>query len=233
MGLQLNSGVTNEAASYAGTAITASDTDDWGMSGFVYRDTAGSTDLMFGIWDDLASPSIFFDFRVASGNYAISHSAQGSFAVTAAGAAWTYVAFSTTGAIGTSLLLHGTTTTLTSVTSAVGSPGTFDNIYIGNWPTGGFPFKGRYAHLRFWAGYAPTQADFEAEMVSATAVHTGNLYAAYEFPNNSGTYLNDSSGNGRHLTGSNLDFATNYIAGPLSASGTAAKLAAYYQNLRS
>lgn len=227
MALQLNNGVTNEYARFdgAGTGIAG---DSWGFCCWLMRDTdTGTNDHPVGAYMDFSGGSPGFGIKVVNGtpdNYAQWKYGDSEITLREANlATWIFVAYRASG-IFDGTAYHGTTTTLTGVAGNVGASYTLDSIHLGSYPSGSNPFKGRVAHLRFWSGAAPSQADFEAEMVSATAVRTANLFAAYEFANNSGTYLNDSSGNARHLTGTNIDFAANYIAGPTLGGGASAAI---------
>jgi hypothetical protein len=224
MALRVNNGVTNERATFdgAGTGITVDSTTDWGMCCWIYRDTdSGTNDHPAGVYTATSGdiPGIGFKCR-SNDNYAVWHSTDGDYELTAAAASWIFIAYRTTSVFDGNGY-YGTTTTTTEVGGPVNQNQVFDCIVLGSHPNTGNPFSGRIAHFRVWSGgTAPTKAEFEAEMVSATAVRTSGLWAAYEFANDSGTYLNDSSGNARHLTGTNLDFATNYIAGPISSSSS-------------
>lgn len=238
MALQLNNGVTNEYARFDG-AGTGLDGTSSGFCCWINRDTdTAANDHPVGAYADFSGSTFGYGIKVVNG--ATDNYAQWTYGVAEATltpatvGSWIFVAYRTSGEFdGTGY--YGTSTTLTSVAASVGQAVTLDSIHLGSYPSGDNPFKGRIAHLRFWSGAAPTQADFEAEMVSATAVRTANLFAAYEFDNDSGLYLNDSSGNGRHLTGTNIDFATNYIAGPTLSGGASAPLAQaqYFARLRS
>jgi hypothetical protein len=221
MALQLNNGVTNELAKFdgAGSPVCAGGADAWTMAAWVYRDSgAGTSQFPLSLSADYSGGTDMIAFRhVAANNYTVYKFGDADYTLTAAAGSWIYLAFTMSASGFTGTGYHGTTTTLTSVSGPVATTAALDSITVGCWPSTGDPFKGRIAHIRFWEAEL-SEAELESEMVSATAVRTSNLYAAYEFANDSGTYLNDSSANARHLTGTNLDFATNYIAGPISSS---------------
>lgn len=91
----------------------------------------------------------------------------------------------------------GTLTKVTGSTTITIPAGTSDLVW-------GNDYQNEWGNLelaygRVWTGAQPSDADFDAEWRSATAVRTSNLFADWAFAN-AATAATDSSGNGRTLT---------------------------------
>jgi hypothetical protein len=221
MAIRLNNGVTNEYLLLENDAspISTGASSAWSMACWVYRDADMGTNETIAV---MANDTVGVATTTVSGIRVNSSDSLQS--VTSGGTStirspltvgqWVYAAVSFGNGTGTSY--HGTTPgTLTAGTGRANTAGIFDTLVVGRHPATAAPFSGRIAHLRLWTGTL-SEAEFEAEMALDSHLKTTGLWAAYEFPNDSGTYLDDTSGNGRELFGFACDFATNYIAGPLA-----------------
>lgn len=91
---------------------------------------------------------------------------------------------------------------------------TVNVLYIGTDSAGGQNefFRGGINRMRFW-NVVLTQSELEAEMASATAVKTANLWADYPLAPGA-SFLNDVSGNARNLTNPSGIGAWQTIPGP-------------------
>jgi hypothetical protein len=219
--VQLNNGVTNEYAFLYndGTPISTGATDSWSMGLWFYRDTDRATNEYLALVanDAVGVATSGSGIRISSADALQSTTAGAGTTIQAAQgtASWIYAAVTFGNGSGTSY--YGTSTTLTAGSGGgrANVAGVLDSVVIGrNVVTSPANiFSGRIAHMRLWTG-ALSQAEFEAEMVSTTAIKSSGLWAAYEFPNNGITFQSDSSGNGRTLALAGLTFGGNYIAGP-------------------
>jgi hypothetical protein len=237
MAVQLNNGSTDEYLYLPNdaTPLSTGATTSWSMGLWFYRDTDTATNEHIAM---LTNDTI----GVASSGQGLRVSSADILQVTAGGgqttllnplplASWYYAGITFGNGSGTAY--YGTTPgTLIAGTGRSNVSGSLDTIILGRSPAaagGGQPFKGRLGHVRFWSGVL-SQAEFEAEMASMTAVKTSGLYAAYEFTSQASTVamLADTSGNARTLTqNGGIILASNYIAGPTLTSGpTAAQKAA-------
>jgi hypothetical protein len=229
MALQFNNGVTNEAVTYDGSAspFNSSGSSAISMGLWVYRDTesAAANEYIANAFQNSVTFGGASGFRCGTDdNYRTYSQANGDIVLTAAPTgSWVYIAFTTTDVFAGKAYYGTTPGALTELAGTAAVSTTLAYLRAGCLNDGNNPFRGRIAHWRMWKAVL-TEAQLETESNSATAVVTSGLYAAYEFANNSGTYLNDSSGNNRHLTASNVDFATNYIAGPLAGVTLTTKL---------
>lgn len=216
MAAKLNAaGTTTYFTRDASAAAISTVGSAWSMCGWIYLDTnTGSVEEVAAIGTDPAS-NARIGFRIGTSDNIIEIVKDGDSdynlgAVSALGV-WTFVAYSTP-SIFAGDGYYGTTTTVTHNGSApVNFSSTLDFVMVGRL-TGASQdfFKGRIAHLRIWQAVL-SQAEFEAEMVSATAVRATNLWGAYEFAADG----NDSSGHGYNLTQNGTDLS--YVAGPISA----------------
>jgi hypothetical protein len=222
MAIQLNNGVSNEYARRLNdaTPISSAATDAWSIACWFYRDTdtaAHETMAVMAV-DDVGVATTASGLRVSSGDVLQVLTSGGVSTVRNAQptGVWTYAAATFGNATGTSY--YGTAPgTLTAGSGRSNVAGVFSTVVVGRHPSTANPFSGRIAHLRLWTG-ALSEAEFELEMTLDSHFRTSGLWAAYEFTNDTSlaTLVADTSGNGRNLTGFNID-AGNYIAGPLAA----------------
>jgi hypothetical protein len=227
--VQLNNGVTDEYLRLLNTAtpISTGATDSWSMGLWLYRDTDKATNEYIALMttDAVGTATSGNGLRISSSDalQATTNGAGTAIQTPQPLATWTYAAVTFGNGSGTSY--YGTSTTL-----AAGSGGgranvadVLDTLIVGRSVVTSpiNVFSGRVDHLRLWTG-ALSQAEFEAEMVSATAIKTSGLWAAYEFPNSDsgGAFLQDYSGNGRNVSGIGVTHAGNYIAGPTLGGST-------------
>jgi hypothetical protein len=218
MAVQLNNGVTDEYLYVDNTAtpISSAATDVWSMACWIYRDTdtGGVENIAQLATDAVGSASSGQGFRISAGDtlQTVTSGGTSQIRVTQLTGEWAYVAATFGNGTGTSY--WGTTPgSLTAGAARANVAGVLDTLAVGRSPAAtALPFSGRIAHLRLWTG-ALSEAEFEAESLSLTAVKTSGLWAAYEFPEGTG-YKNDSSGNGRHLNSAGVTSVGNWIAGP-------------------
>lgn len=218
MAIQLNASGATTYVTYDGTAspIAQSGDNDFGFCAWLRRDTdTGAADHCVDVWDALTGSAFGYGIIVTSAdNYAQWKSgASNTNLTTATVGSWIFCAYRSTGIYdGTGY--YGTSSTLTSASGSVGTNTTLDCVGCGRYTDATSYFKGTIAHFRVWARYAPTQSEFEAEMVSATPVRTSNLYLSWDFVADA----TDASGNGRTGTITGSDFS--YVTGPtLSPAG--------------
>jgi hypothetical protein len=237
MALRLNNGVSDQWMHWDGngTNIKTDGNTDWCMGGWFYWDTdAGINEYAAAIGPVTSGAGAVHGIRVSSTTNLWQTTAAAQTEITPATTGqWIYLACgATTNASGAAW--HGTSTTLTQVSGQANSATAMDCIILGHNPaSGNSSFRGRIAHLRVWSGVLLSTAEWEAEMVSATAVQTANLFAAYEFPNDASTFNDDSSVNGRDLTRIGFTGLDNWIAGPLTSSQSNAPRASLLRMLRS
>jgi hypothetical protein len=226
MALRLNNGVSDEWAHWdgAGTNIKTDGTTDWCMGAWFYRDSDPDINEFAALIGPVVSGAgTVHGLRVSSttNNWQTSAASQTDITAATTGQ-WIYLAFgATTAASGAAW--HGTGSTLTEVSGQANSATAMDCIVFGHSPaSANSSFRGRIAYPRVWSGALLSTAEWEAEMVSSTPVRTSNLFAAYRFDSAgaAGDYLNDVSGNGRHLTGINLSFAANCVGDPTIGGST-------------
>jgi hypothetical protein len=245
MALRLNNGVSDEWAHWdgAGTNIKTDGNTDWGMGGWFYWETdAGINEYAAAIGPVVSGAGTTHALRVSSATNSWQIDAAGT--TTLLGATlgqWIYVAWGATTS-GSGRAWYGTGTTLTEVAAQPNSGTAMDCIIFGHTPaSGNSSFRGRIAYPRVFSGAMPSQADWEAEMISTTPVGgvggalLSSLFAAYLFDSSgsASAYLNDVSGNGRHLTGVNTGFLVNCVADPTlggSTQSNAPRAAALYYN---
>jgi hypothetical protein len=240
MAIQLNNGVTTEYAFLynVATPISTGATDSWSMGLWFYRDTDRATNEYLALMttDAVGTATSGSGIRISSADALQATTAGAGTTIQAAQGtgSWIYAAVTFGNGSGTSY--YGTATTLTAGSGGgrANVAGVLDSVVIGRnvvtSPTN--IFSGRIAHMRLWTG-ALSQAEFEAEMVSTSAIKASGLWAAYEFPNNGITFQSDSSGNGRTLGLSGLNWGGNYVAGPTlggSTQSNAPRAAALYYN---
>jgi hypothetical protein len=228
MAVRLNNGVTDEYLylNNDATPISSAATDAWSMGLWFYRDTDRATNEYLALVanDAVGTATSGSGIRISSADALQATTAGAGTTIQAAQgtASWIYAAVTFGNGSGTSY--YGTSTTLTAGSGGgrANVAGVLDSVVIGrNVVTSPANiFSGRIAHLRLWTG-ALSQAEFEAEMVSTTAIKTSGLWAAYEFPyGDFQPFTGDSSGNGRTLTAVSVTEASNGVDGPLLGGST-------------
>jgi hypothetical protein len=242
MAVRLNNGVTDEYLylNNDATPISSAATDAWSMGLWFYRDTDRATNEYLALVanDAVGTATSGSGIRISSADALQATTAGAGTTIQAAQgtASWIYAAVTFGNGSGTSY--YGTSTTLAEGSGGgrANVAGVLDSVVIGrNVVTSPANiFSGRIAHLRLWTG-ALSQAEFEAEMVSTSAIKSSGLWAAYRFDSSgsASAYLNDVSGNGRHLTGVNTGFLVNCVADPTlggSTQSNAPRAAALYYN---
>jgi hypothetical protein len=220
--VQLNNGVTNEYLdrTVGDSPISSSATDSWSMGLWLRRETDKGTNEYVALMttDDVGTAVSGCGIRISSSDVLQSSTNGAGTAIQSAFPldVWTYVGVTFGNGSGTSY--YGTSTTL-----AAGSGGgranvsdVLDSLVVGRAVVTSpiNVFSGSIAHLRLWTG-ALSKAEFEAEMVSTTAIKTSGLWAAYEFPNDEIAFRLDSSGNLRTISLFSGTFAGNYVDGPI------------------
>jgi hypothetical protein len=225
--IQLNNGVTDEYLYRynEATPISTGATDSWSMGLWFYRDTDRATNEYIALManDAVGTATSGSGIRISSADALQATTAGAGTTIQAAQgtASWIYAAVTFGNGSGTSY--YGTATTLTAGSGGgrANVAGVLDSVVIGrNVVTSPANiFSGRLAHIRLWQG-ALSQAEFEAEMVSTTAIKTSGLWAAYEFPDSLDLFREDFSGNDRWLSGSSIAHSVNYVAGPTLGGST-------------
>jgi hypothetical protein len=224
MAIQLNNGVTDEYVrlNNAATPISTAATDAWSMACWLYRDTdMGTTEnIALMATDGVGVATTGSGFRISPSDVLQTVTSGGTTTVRSPQAVGQWVNAAATFGNGTGTSYWGTTPgTLTAAGSRANVAGVLDSLIVGRSVTGTtLPFSGRIAHLRLWTG-ALSEAEFEAESLSLTAVKTSGLWVAWEWTaadwgiNAEGTFARDP-------TMINCNQAGNYIAGPLAESSS-------------
>jgi hypothetical protein len=234
--IQLNNGVTDEYVRLNNTAtpISSASTDSWSMGLWFMRDTDKATNEYIALMttDIVGTATSGNGVRISSAD-ALQSTTNGSGTAIQSSqplGVWTYVAV-TFGSSGTAY--YGTSTTLSAGSGRVNVSGVLDTLVVGRSvvtsPVNSF--SGRIAHLRLWTGVALSQAEFEAEMVSQSAVKTSGLWLAWEF-GSTNFDINAEGTTARDPTFVNASQAGNYVAGPLTSTQSNAPRARILQMLR-
>lgn len=167
------------------------------VSYWFYRDTTA----VQGPWCVFSSSPYLGAYNAAGGGGNYEHfSSQGTHVFrTSPTGVWMFAAVAINGGTRVSYYADEGATTLTAYSTGAWSSSSaqLSELSIGFVNYFGDSSRGRIAHWRLW-GATLSQAELEAELVSATAVRTSNLTMEYRFGN--GTLTTDSSGNGRTLT---------------------------------
>jgi hypothetical protein len=220
MAIQLNNGVTDEYVrlNNAATPISTAATDAWSMACWIYRDTdtGGVENIVQVATDAVGSASSGQGFRISAGDtlQTVTSGGTSQIRVTQLTGEWTYVAATFGNGTGTSY--WGTTPgSLTAGAARANVAGVLDTLAVGRSPAATpLPFSGRIAHLRLWTG-ALSEAEFEAESLSLTAVKTSGLWVAYEFTD-AQFNINAEGTTARDPAFVNVSEASNYVVGPLA-----------------
>jgi len=186
------------------------------------RITSGAQQATFSI-ENTAGTSYIIHITTLNASTIEAHdSTNGGFLFTGtdtSGDGWYFIAETNDFAGGPTTKLYwqrdglGPNLNLTTGNNHVSVP-TVNVLYVGTDSAGGQNefFRGGINRMRFW-NVVLSQSELEAEMASATAVKTANLWADYPLIPGA-SFLNDVSGNSRHLTNPSAVGNWQTIPGP-------------------